>query len=495
MFWVVSVAPIWLTAQNNPADDYTMLRMELSVRLAYAPSAEVRALVDSAESYASKKDYDLAVIFLEEARDQLRDLLPIPKKNPVKADSNPLQADLPRPYQLSVVSGIDFNRQEFELGYSQSDSVLTDQISKPYVGLEMTWASGSFSLSDNVRYDQENLDNNLTVNLNKQMGAHRLNLRAAYLYNRNAVYPDLSFNELLSDVSWQFLNDTWQIRFQNLSRVKMYARPVATVPDYLRNTFSATLGYYPGAFSGINIYYTLDRNESKDTDNNDFFNQQGVLDWRRQLGEWGDIQLSPQGEWNQYAYLLGDSLLNNRATVGYLPARFTLRLGARFALQLSAGWRIKTYQYKTEQEPDYTLLNAEPELAWQWDSGASLGIGLVWEQRKHKVAPGLDSVYVIQQDYKDRGVLLSLDYSRPDGAMISATLKYSARRYPFAESAANFSLYANKNVWSALLFARWPVTKHFSVNAVAMYDNDKDLDSAFNDSKSSFYTFELKYDF
>lgn len=481
--------PFLLTAQDSTLKNYDQLRMLLKMQLTYTPDSDVHTLLDSADTYAKLQDFEMAMIFLQEARNQISQT-----GTPDSFPENIPPVSSPYQFKISAISGVDFNRQEFELGYSQSDSVLVDQINKPYVGLQLGLTKNGFSIENIVRYDQENLDNSLNLFLEKKLGNHRITARGGYILNNNYTYANLSFNEFLSDLTWRYDNKIWSISLQNLSRLKKYRQPDKTVPDFFRNTINGGLFYIPGAGSFVDVNYQYDVNNSLKTDNNEFTYHNGTVEWRQKWGYGFSTQIATEGTWNRYFYLVGDSLLNNRALTWKIPLQIAYNVTEAFALRLAAEGGIKKYRVKTEQEPDYLLWNSEPQVLWH-TAHTSLGIGLIWEKRKHFVYTGLDSVYIKQQDYMDRGLSLTFDYSLPRSVLLSLNVSFKARRYADVVELSDFALYADNNVWSGMLFLQWPLTKHFTFNAVALYDNDKDLDSSFNDSKSSFYTIELKYDF
>ncbi len=494
LLWIALYAfcPLW--AQEEEKEDYETLLLQLELQQSLTPGADVVALLDSAKTYAGQKDYPMALIFLEEARDSFTSGSG-ESRPPVSLSRVPIVNRPENPFRFSLVSGVDFNRQEFELGFDQSDSILLDQVSKPYVGVVMKYTPGSpfFFLQNTLRYDKENIDNELRLTGRWQGEAHGLESRFSYLFNRNFIYTNLSYNELNSDLVYTYNKAYWYGRLQNTSRLKAYQHPDANVPDYFRNTLNANLSYFQNSAFTIQGYYTLDYNASRHTGNNDFVNQYLGLIARGTAGGMR-LMFNPQVEQNRFTYLVADSLLNNRSQTAQADVSLSFRIFSSLEMRTTGRYRKKIYFKKTEQEPDYNLINFNPEWRLYINDRLSFGTGGFWEKRRHELTPELDSAYILQQDYTDRGVTLNADYASPDGKVLSLSLRYSARRYK-GGGGANFSLYADRNIWSGLLFLQWPLAEHLSLQAVAMYDTDKDLDSAFNDTKSSFYTLELKYEF
>ncbi len=495
LLWIAFGPALPLWAQQDDKADYETLHLQLELQQNYQPGSDVRALLDSAETYAAQQDYVMALVFLEEARDSFRTSA-AESRSPAPDTLPPQYLSASGPFRFSMLSGVDFNRQEFELGFDQSDSVLLDQVSKPYVGLAMKFEpfSRPFSIQNILRYDKENFDNELRLAGRWYGKVHTFESRLSYLFNRNFVYNNLGYNELNADFIYTFSNELWSGRLQNTSRLKAYQSPDANVPDYFRNTLNGYLSYYRGAGFSLQAYYALDYNESRNTRNNDFVNQYLGLSAHWKAGG-VSLRINPQVEQNRFTYLVADSLLDNRSQTARLEATLSYRIFNPLEIRLNGSYRQKSYLKKTEQEPDYKLVNFNPEGRFYINNQFSLGAGGYWEKRRHTVSPGLDSAYVVQQDYSDRGLTLNVDYASAQGRVLSLSVRYSARRYQGGDSGANFSLYADRNIWSGLLFVQWPLFDHLSLQAVAMYDNDKDLDSAFNDSKSSFYTLELKYEF
>jgi len=123
-------------------DLYSILFDQISI---YAEmnklSGENDLLLREALSFAGTDDYQLAIIYLEELLSKLQF-----SDNPatILSDNNGFENISGQVFdrsqqsasglRLSLVSGIDYNKQEFDLGYFESDSAILEQISRPYVG-------------------------------------------------------------------------------------------------------------------------------------------------------------------------------------------------------------------------------------------------------------------------------------------------------------------------------------------------------------------------
>ncbi len=479
----------YIYAQGSD-EKYDLLMTELQLYASYSTLPEsVSALIDSAARYAKNGDYDFALVYLEQARGDLPEK-PI-KKTP---EINPQ-----KPSHLSYYfqSGVDFNRQEFELGFDQSDSTLLEQVNKPFVGFgfRLNGTDGSFLLEDHIRYDKENLDNDFSIRNHWQGRVWSLDGFNGYIYDNNFLTPSLGYHEVYSRWMLRYRSDNLDLTFGDDSRYKRYFEPSSDVPDYFRNTFASNLSYQFNSYHSLRLQYSFDYNQSIQTSNNDYADNRADVEYD---GVWFDrlkIRFPVDVEDKKFSYILNDSLLNNTALTFTVNPQLDYHVTDFFTIGMAYRIDKKNYRIKTEQDPDYTYAQFSPELKLNFTDEFQLGIGYVLENKQHVLQPGLEDIYISEQNYRAQGIIFSFDITKLSGLLLSFDASYTKRRYPDAVAADNFSIYANRNVLSLLTFAQWPIMEKLLLNIIVSYDNDKDLDSDFNDSRSSYYTLDLKYEF
>lgn len=482
-----------LFAQETGSDEYHLLLTEASVFLHYSPApVSGIALIDSAKQYAQQKDYFFASVFLEEFLQQ--QILSAPsEKQENNGHSNP--------FSFTISSGIDFNRQEFELDYIESDSVLAEQIKKPFAALELSarlsgTEENGIHLGAAVRGDKESTASRIQLFALGQNNAFEYRVDAAYLYDFNRAYPDFTFSELNSrqKASWK-ISSAWFFRADNETRYKKYKAPSRTTPNFIKNTLRASSDYFTARGNTFSLIYTADFNESIDYSNNDYFEQDMGIGGFTRISKNAGLQYGLTGKTKYFVYAMNDSVLSNRARS--LSAQFQTDV----VLNTSMNWRVeydgqyKHYGKQTEQDPDYQLHMLSNTLKFALSRNFNLSTGAQIEYKKHFTFPGAETAYIEEQNYTGAGILLGMEYYRYEGMLISLEGAYMQRRSPHALSESWSGVNNNRSVFSFNLILQIPFADQFSFNAYASYDNDRDLDSDAGNTKSSFFSAEIQYTF
>lgn len=477
--------------QLSPADQYAQLISEVQLIARYSDkSDENAALLDSAHAYARDNLWEIASVFLE---------LYLERRNsPVAPETiSSHNANFKKPLQFSIISGLDFNRQEFELGLIQSDSVLKDQISKPFVGLEMKkdWSTGEhaeLSFSGRFRIDKENLTGAVRTQTNYVTDALHLFIEAGAGYDKNQAYPEFTFFETHSRqrFQWQSKGD-WSARLDNLLRYKKYRQSTETVPDFINDALQAMINFTEHYY----FNYTFELNESIKTDNLDYFEQSASIQYFDHFFSSWRIYSQSGLRLNRFSYMLEDSVIHNRS----LSASFEIHS----ALSLGSGWQWKEYYFlkkksfaePSEQDANYieqqlnSVLRQSISTNWHWEAGHH------FECKTHQARKGDQKLLIDEQNYFENGLLASLEYQNSSACFLSVDASYSWRRYPNAFSGQELSLYNNRDVFSLSMFMLIPLTQSLDFHAIASYDNDRDKDRDEGNIQSSLFSMELQYKF
>jgi len=480
-----------LSAQENEKKGYELLVLEIEMFSSYQIlSDDTKKLIDLAADYEKKGEYDLAIVFLEEALNGI-----IYFKQDEKVNDN-LSG-----YKFlgSIISGIDYNRQEFELGFEQSDSVLLDELSKPFVGFEMKYVAADqrFNIENAFRYDSENLRNELFFKNKISDADQSFESRYGAMIDRNFKYNDLGYFEVFAEVNLKstYNNSDWYWHLKNYSRFKRFKKSSVTIPDFFRNSLAAYLVKNFDFYNNVQFDYTMDFNESLKFANNDFFEHNGGISYQDIYFNDLKIKAASRYRYFNFHYQVSDSAFENTSnTVSFSP-KITYNFNSQISLDVDYKIDIKKFRVKTEQEPDYTHNYINPSLAFRTGELSSISFGYVYEKKMHKLQDQLVEQYIKDQDYNSSGFGVGFDYTSLNGMLVSLSVEYSKRRYPNFSSETDFSIYSNRNILNILLYAQIPLFKNITLNIIGSYDNDKDIDSDFNDTISSFYTIELSYTF
>lgn len=495
-FLFIVVCKTFVHAQETDKNSYELLKMEVDLLRIYENFSELSlALIDSAEAFANDGAYDFAFVYLEQARSE------ISVRTDFQKNQN-LMIDEETKFDFSLVTGLDYNRQEFELGFEQSDSVLLDELTKPFIGLNINFnATNNLKFGNIVRYDKENLQNEFSISQSLKLFNFSSLISGGVLYDKNFTYQDLTFTEFYTDLDFKNIDfdSEWSWSIKNQTRLKSFNEPSKTIPDFFRNTsyFYGTYTFNPQKY--ILMDYLIDLNESLKYQNNDFLQQDAGFTYQDNFFSKLLIKSIIRYRHNDFNYLISDnfadsSFSNTSVTISVNP-NVKYSLSSRINFEIAYKIDFKEFNFKTEQEPDYIYQLLKPLINISLSDFTNLGIGYIQERKKHASIAELDNAYIKDQDYISNGLVLNIDHAALSGMLLSLNAEYSFRRFPNYKSAANFTLYANRNILNLLFFAQIPVNKNISFNLIGSYDNDKDIDSDFNDTISSFYTFELEYNF
>lgn len=483
-----------LVAQSSSRDEYEWLLSEANLFLRYNDSVHLdSALIDSARFYAADESFELAVVFLEQYLSNQRANQPAPPQ----IDSQPASPQ----FNLKVRGGIDFNRQEFELGYLESDSLILDEVNKPFTELEteiLLWEdkNGKAELEGTFRFDKENTTGALKAGGDFKIQDLSGGINASWQTDKNQLYPDYSYTQWASHQSLEWTPGSgWKARLSNDIRMKAYQKPSVNVPDFLNNVFQGMVQFLPGPNMLLALDYLNTINESQNTRNNDYKQYSLNLTGNYHSSGGVNVDVGVGFEHNNFVYTLSDSLLENVSAAFLSEFQGTMPLNNWLNFQTKNSFRLKEFSRKSEEEPDYFFLNSSNQLRFALTPHFTVGGGYSYEIKKHKHFSGAINAYIDEQNYYSNGIVLGADYMRLAGFFLSFEGTYSRRRFPEA-SVENWSgLYANRNVLNLNLILQLPVTEKLHFGTYLSYDNDRDIDSDSGNTRSMVFSSTLEYNF
>jgi hypothetical protein len=311
----------------------------------------------------------------------------------------------------------------------------------------------------------------------------------------------LGYLELFVDFSLKNSNlgSDWYWSLKNTVRYKKFKQATETIPNFIKSTFSGYAVKSFGLYKNIQVDYNFDLNESLDYMNNDFIEHDAGIGYQDMFFSHLKLRASSRARVSAFNYLVsdesGDSSFTNRSTTFGLNPELVYTFNQSMSIGINYKVDFKQFVIKTEQEPDYRFDYINPSILINLSEEISLKLGYVRERKLHKTVPFLEEQYIKDQNYQSQGVSLGFDFTTLNGILITLNSEYVRRRYPDTVDDAAFSIYSNRNILNILLFAQIPISEKISINAIGSYDNDKDIDTDFNDSVSSFYSFEFVYSF
>lgn len=491
---ILLICSIRVNAENGEA--YKLLLGEIEILTHYnSLSSENQTLIDSAKSAARRSDFDMATIFLEVVIDNLYDktstLIEQPDKQPPEAFDRT---------EFKIVSGIDFNRQEFEVGYIETDSVILDEVNKPFIGLNLDYifngnreqGLGSYIY---FRLDNENIEARFKLLNPYKISQIAGNNTLEFNYDHNDLNKEISYWELASRQSFNYSGTKWYFQLDNYLRFKNYHQPSQSVPNFLKNTMNASAIYQSSLIRNIRLSYQADFNESLNYRNNDFFEHYAELGFSNWLPGPVANEFIYGFSYNNFTYALDDSVISNlsKTVTGRLNTRIPLVYN--FYLKSDNAYKYKFYRVKSEQDPDYEKLEINASIEKLLFSNLSAGLGYHFQERNHKLSKDSNPVYIEEQDYNEKGISAELNYHNLNKIYFTGMITYSKRKYLHSTDSDIISFYKSKNILNIFVLFQTPVWDNLVLNVFLSYDGDRELDNDKNDTRSIIFSSELEYAF
>jgi hypothetical protein len=497
----IVVAPAQKISEISDAKTtYNLLLTRFKIYLEYYTlNAESKTLYEEAIQYGQNKEYEIGSIILEEALSLLKiedgssaETLMV---NPtlltpgIKASGQDLK--------LSVISGMDFSRQEFELGFVESDSIVKEEFSKPYVGIGVRYALNNGQLNvieiqNSVRFDKENLRDDYRIRW--QPNSNFYLLYSGY-WNEAQVEQTHSYWDQVIASRLNFdLSRTLFFSFLNTFNYKSYRTEKTYLKDFYRNRFNALAEWRTSLLGITSIEYGHEINESLGLEDNDY-NQNSIrIGLRNDSFEKFYYNFLVDGSNREYSIQFDDSLIYNSFESIGVEAIHEVGILEGLKLFIEDNFLYKIYEQKSSLEPDYYWNFLRPGFRLSIMNQLDVGVGYEWEFKEHLDHP-LDTYNVSEQNYNSNGLFVSLNYFALSGTYLTTSVSYQWRRYPKTLTNDLISLYSNRNIFSAMLLAYFPFTNNLSFNVFATFDNDLDIDFDQQNNQSTIFTLELEYIF
>jgi len=476
--------------QISQKDIYSLLQSQAESLSAHSENHQrSSAMLDSAAVYAQDGLWEIANIFLEQYIEDTR----VTQSSGVFQYNN---FESSKSLEITLVSGVDFNRQEFELGYLQTDSVITDEISKPFLGIGLKkdlYESNSSNVyvNSDFRIDKENFSADLNFSSSFFSGNSNFMFEAGTAYDKNSAYPEYTFFETDSRQSlFWYISNKWEFRAENYLRYKKYDKPSEIINNFFNDVFRLNINYAGNYY----LIYDLDYNESIDYSSNDYLEQTLFLQNISRI--FGGRVISQAGMRNSdFSYLLDDSVMSNTSFSILADVDIYLLLTDKWIWKGEYHLKNKQFRKVSEQDADYVQHQIKSIFQNEVFNSLFLEAGWLYEVRRHDLINSEADIYIKEQNYYENGLIIGADYQNFSSLFISLSASYSFRRYPDILSDQVLSLYSSRNIFNLSLFLQLPIIDKFMFNLFAAYDNDQDLDNDEDKIRSSMFSAELQYRF
>jgi hypothetical protein len=487
----IRVLPAQSTISLVSAEErYQLLLEQINIYKDYRAFGRAeKNLIDQAGEFALNDEFELALIYLEETLDLLKMNTAQTKEGAFIENRTKINTNI----KFSLLSGIDFNRQEFEVGYLQNDSTVLEEINKPYLGIAAVYhfpyaTNKFFEIRNTFRYDQENLRDDYRIGW--KPGKYFL-FEYRGFWNRAKQIESNSFWE--HDLNGKFrkkITQSFDLLIENKYDYKIYKEQSDFLFDFYRNRFLTNLDWK----GTLSAEYVNEMNESIGRDDTDYLQHTMRFGFRSTRMQTINYNLIVRGSHRDYFLEFENNIIDNIYKQFGFDTNVDFSFFRRLRLEVENNFILKSYKQKSSLEPDYIWNFFRPSLLTNPIQDIEISLGYEWEVKTYD-SDVSDTYEVGEQDYNSKGIFTSLSYFTLRGIYISGSLSYQWRRYPKSITNDLISLYSDRNVLSLLLIAYLPVSNHFALNVFAAYDNDEDIDKDQQNNQSTIFTAELEYKF
>ncbi len=451
-------------------------------------SSEQLKMLQEADGFARAGEYEFAIIYLDEL---LAQLAPAEKKRDSVTGEPKKQAT------WQAISGVDFNRQEFEMSFSQQDSTLLGEIGKPYFGWNANlplWQQSErlLALRNGFRVDFENIRADYQLRYDGSDGDYVY--LGGYL-NYNKIEIDNSFwEQVLQSRLTVATNRSWRLNYSQYLNYKLYRGTDESFGDFyrLRTDIQSRWQLTPTMLFDVGLQGEM--NEYLGRDDNDYRHGAVRLTFSDRSPDGFSWSFGLEPALRRYSYSIDDSTIFNRYNQWTLESWIQQPISSRFRFELEDRFIRKIYGTPSSLEPDYNWNYLRPAIIWTAASGWEFGLGYEWEWKLHNIQE-IEGIDVTEQNYNSNGPYFQLNWFSPSGLYISLNGSYQWRRFPDSATNDLFSLYSNRNILSVFAVAMIPLHEKLALQVFANYDNDTDIDRDQENSQSIIFTAELQYTF
>ena len=470
------------------------------------------SLVDSylkeADYFAKQEEYNLATDLLNVAIDYLTlipdtsysgDIIFSDLLMPLVGENSYMEPVL-NPWQMTAEVGTDFSRNEYELSFLESDSIILEQINNPFLALRLSrsisQAQRWLNFYNFSRIDQDLFQTSFYLAM-ESMGYEknwRIEGRTDWFWLLQESSGTFWENELR--LYWNhLLTSRNRLYLQSNLRSKIYFPSNETFRNIFEGEVEASIRHHFRILHWIEISVRPRGYQESQSAGSHY------------------TQLNAQFEYNNRAdynrYILGRidyyyrDFKNSIYTENYTNQYQSIRPSLETEWPFWGPWGIKghlegdrrSYQNPDVTYSDYLYTYVDLQLKFYFSAYHAVGIGYLSEMENHLSDDAAESSIVDLEDFHSNGVSFSVEILQMKGLMLSLNYGYLLRTFPYAGNDDILGIYSNRRIHSLQLFGFLPFGRHWQFQFYANYDNDQDRDHENNDNLNTLFNLSLLYQF
>ncbi len=506
-----------LSAQTDPDSSFIFwenmfeaVSAQVEYSVTVTPDSLVRSLLREAQRLAREGDWPAALEMVTLIQELIRDgsAAAAESENPSSpAVDEPVPTDPPEvrlpdtaaPLRFQWEVGVDYSRQEFEMTYWNTDSLVVDELRNPYLAVQYTQRFGNeargFDLFHRLRWDRQFIVYNVFNQFQIQRGEYI-----------SRVYLDGGMYRSATDSLGHFLDGQlgwvwgkwyrWPTRWYvgGRSRIKRYLQKDSLRADLTYGYLQMVVEHYFSLNASLALeYFPEIYRESRGV--GQFYRQhrlQGRYDWRRSYRQWINAVLG-------WVYRRFENQLNQeqyRNTYRQAAVQFRMDwplLGPINGFwELSAAWR--KHGLSDEVNPDFREMAIKGLVKYYPQLTRSLGAGMVWGYRRHSAGRSLPRS-IREQDYSMIGGVVQVNYLNQRDWFFTLEYQLLYVIYPESRTTSLPTFYSNRVNHSITALGWIPLFSRWQLQVSINYDRQRHPQYENSDSRNSVFNVGLVYAF
>ena len=483
---------------NRDFYDSRLLQLEFLQQQSGIPDSSFIYLKQEAGYFARQKDWETALDLVNQALEIVR---AVPETEITEKETvvDPL-VTFPSGWQWTLEMGSDYSRQEYEMSFIESDSVVLEQLHNPFLALRFSrqgkWKSDTYQFFNYFRGDNELLQSSSSLALESSDYSHywRLETQSDLFWQYREEQGSFWENQLRADWNRQ-IGSRQRLIFYSQARYKLHFPADSTYGNVLSGELAVALRHYLHYLSWLEISFRPSYYNENQLLGLRYMQIQSQVELQHRL----DFNLYFTAQLNHYYRNFrsrqpdGDRLNSYHRVQPVAEAELPVFHPFGIAAKAEGEWRW--YGSPNASYSNFNFASLSASLKYYLGNYNSVGIGYVYESETHRTTQADERSLVEQENFHAGGILLSLDIMQQSGFMISLTYKFTLRTYPNAGADDVFGYYSNRRIHSIQGIGYLPLSSHWQFQLFANYDNDRDRDREANDNFSTIFNLGLSYKF
>lgn len=482
---------------------------------------QIVELLQEAQNFAKQNDYETALLLLDTASEIISSSIAEASGEASDAPEGLGQEKTPPArwnWQPQIVTGVDFWRQNLELGLAGETTSTITSAGNPFTGVRLRadhqrtalgrvesymlakasrdYYSGEFelrTLRGNSNSSHWGLENRFDLTRYRDTtGVSNFEYRTALrtgveLFKNFVLLAGDEFRVRRYQHSDEFSATLFSDNWQNLGYAGLqFASGLST---RLRGVYSYATRRYPRSPIDDYVEHRIEASAYQLTATNSSIFLENI--------------------WRQRKYVRGDNCdsYRNSYQEEYFRSDFRFGLSSNLSFDTQADFTLRQHDISCEQTPDYFHLTARPRFLVRIWKDWQIGLGYVYVLRVHqkdiiRTTPVTDAAsdserLISYEDYFSHGLSVSLELFHLGNFMLSLTDQYELRTYPNAatNNVPGLGLFTDRKINSILLFLTWKMFPSLELGMLANYDNDQGRQENQSDFQNTIFSLELGYNF